>query len=106
MTTAALTAARPVVTARADVADGVQAADVSARLWPAVQELAAAWGPGYRVEMGGTLEESVKGQNAINAMMPVMLAAMLLVLMVQVQGFSQLALVLVTAPLGVVGAAL
>lgn len=95
----------PVVTARADVADGVQAADVSARLWPAVQEMAAGWGPSYRVEMGGTLEESVKGQNAINAMMPVMLAAMLLVLMVQVQGFSQLALVLVTAPLGVVGAA-
>ena len=96
----------PVVTARADVVDGVQAADVSARLWPAVQELAAAWGPWYRVEMGGTQEESAKGQGAINAMMPVMLAAMLLVLMVQVQGFSQLALVLVTAPLGVVGAAL
>lgn len=94
-----------VITARADAADGVQAADVSARLWPAVQELAAGWGRGYRVEMGGTLEESAKGQTAINAMVPVMLAAMLLVLMIQVQGFSQLALVLVTAPLGVVGAA-
>ncbi len=95
-----------VLTARADIVDGVQAPDVSteilARLGPVIEALPA----GYRIETGGSIEESAKANVALAAVFPVMAVVMLAILMVQVQSFSRLALVFVTAPLGVIGATL
>ena len=62
--------------------------------------------PGYRIEVGGDKEESAKSQGSIFKMMPVMAFLMLLFLMLQLQSFSKLALVLLTAPLGLIGVAL
>jgi multidrug efflux pump subunit AcrB len=59
----------------------------------------------YRIETGGSIEESVKANSALVAVLPAMLVVMLALLMIQLQSFSRLALVLVTAPLGVIGAA-
>jgi multidrug efflux pump len=59
---------------------------------------------GYRIETGGAIEESAKANASLAAVFPVMAVVMLAILMIQLQSFSRLALVFVTAPLGIVGA--
>ena len=61
---------------------------------------------GYRIEVGGDKEESAKSQGSIFKMMPVMAFLMLMFLMIQLQSFSKLALVVLTAPLGLIGVSL
>jgi multidrug efflux pump subunit AcrB len=61
---------------------------------------------GYRVDVGGSVEQSVRGERSLQAIQPIMLALMLTVVMLQMRSFSGTFLVLATAPLGVIGAAL
>lgn len=94
------------MTVRAGVADGVQGPDVATRIDKALAPLRAALPAGYRVEVGGDKEESAKSQGSIFKMMPLMGFLMLVLLMVQLRSFSKLALVLLTAPLGMIGVSL
>jgi multidrug efflux pump len=94
------------ITVRADVVDGVQPPDVTNQIWPQLQGVRDKLAPGYRLEIGGAIEESEKGNASIFAVFPMMLIAMLAILMVQLQSFSRLILVLLTAPLGLIGASL
>jgi multidrug efflux pump subunit AcrB len=93
-----------VLTARADIVDGVQPPDVSNEIAPKLREIVDALPYGYRIETGGSIEESVKANTALVAVFPVMAIVMLALLMIQLQSFSRLALVFVTAPLGLIGA--
>jgi len=93
-----------VLTARGDVVDNVQAPDVTNAVLPKLRPIKAALPYGYRIETGGSIEESVKANAALVVVFPVMAIAMLALLMVQLQSFSRLALVFVTAPLGLIGA--
>jgi multidrug efflux pump subunit AcrB len=93
-----------VLTARADIIDNVQAPDVTNEILPKLQPIKASLPYGYRIETGGSIEESVKANSALVAVFPVMAIVMLALLMVQLQSFSRLALVFVTAPLGLIGA--
>jgi multidrug efflux pump len=93
-----------VLTARGDVIDGVQAPDVSTEILPKLESIKAALPSGYRIEVGGSIEESAKANAALAAVFPVMAIAMLTLLMIQLQSFSRLALVFATAPLGIIGA--
>lgn len=94
-----------VMTVRGDVVDGVQPPDVTRALQPRMDAIAATLPPGYRIETGGSAEESRKANASIAAVLPVTLLAMLTLLMVQLQSFGRLALVFSTAPLGIIGAA-
>jgi multidrug efflux pump subunit AcrB len=94
------------ITVRADVVDGVQAPDVTNAIWPKLQQIRGDLKPGYRIEIGGAIEESEKGNASINKLFPLMILAMLTLLMVQLQSFSRLLLVFLTAPLGIIGASL
>src|SRR5436190_5788301 len=93
-----------VLTVRGDVVDRVQAPDVSKEVEPQLQVIKDALPYGYRIETGGSIEESVKANSALVAVFPVMAIAMLAILMIQLQSFSRLALVFTTAPLGLIGA--
>jgi multidrug efflux pump len=93
-----------VLTVRSDVIDRVQAPDVSNEVAPKLKSIKDALPYGYRIETGGSIEESVKANVALVAVFPVMIIAMLVLLMIQLQSFSRLALVVVTAPLGLIGA--
>ena len=92
------------ITVRSDVIDGVQPPDAANRSWSALASLRAGLPAGYRLEMGGALEESAKANLSLAQLFPVMLLVTLTVLMIQLQNFSRLTLVLLTAPLGIVGA--
>ena len=93
-----------VLTVRGDVIDGVQAPDVSNEVAPRLRSIKDVLPHGYRIETGGSIEESAKANVALVAVFPVMIIAMLVLLMIQLQSFSRLALVVVTAPLGLIGA--
>jgi multidrug efflux pump len=93
----------PVITVRSDIRDGIQAPAVSARVNARLEEIRARLPLGYRIETGGAVEDSGKGQRSIAVVVPVMVLAMLTVLMVQLQSFPRLAMVVLTAPLGIIG---
>ncbi len=94
------------ITVRSDVVDGVQAPDVTHEIWPQLAKIRSDLAPGYRIEIGGAIEESAKANASLFAVFPYMLVAMLTILMIQLQSFSRLLLVLLTAPLGLIGASL
>jgi multidrug efflux pump len=94
------------MTVRAGVADGVQGPDVATRLDKALEAVRAKLPASYRIEVGGDKEESAKSQGSIFKMMPVLGFLTLLFLMLQLRSFSKLALVLLTAPLGMIGVSL
>ena len=94
------------ITVRADVVDGVQPPDVTNAIWPKLKPIRDSLEPAYRIEIGGAIEESQKGNASIMVLFPVMIAAMLTLLMVQLQNISRLVLVFLTAPLGIIGASL
>jgi multidrug efflux pump len=95
----------PTLTVRADVA-GAEAPDVTLALKPGLDELAKGLPLGYGIDAGGAFESSGKSQASIFAVMPLMLAAVLLLLMLQLQDIRKMALVLLTAPLGMIGVSL
>jgi multidrug efflux pump len=94
------------ITVRTDVVDGVQAPDVTNQIWPKLQDIRDHLEPAYRIEPGGAFEESAKGNASIFVLFPLMVLVMLTLLMIQLQSFSRLLLVFLTAPLGIVGASL
>ena len=94
----------PTMTVRADIYDvHVQAATVVTRLAPKLAEITKALPPGYRIEVGGAVEESAKGGASIGAGLPLMVLVMLTVLMMQLQSIQRMILVVLTAPLGLIG---
>ncbi|MGD0564667.1 MAG: efflux RND transporter permease subunit [Roseiarcus sp.] len=95
-----------VMTALSDVANGAQPPDVSRALWSRLASIRESLPPGARIEMGGAIEESQKGNTSIFILFPLMVITMLTLLMLQLQSFSRLAIVFFTAPLGIVGASI
>jgi len=94
----------PTITVRADVL-GAEAPDVTAAVWPRVEELARGLPFGYTIEVGGAQESSATAQRSIFAVMPWLLVIVLLLLMIQLQDIKKMLLVLLTAPLGLIGVA-
>ncbi|MGZ5582445.1 MAG: efflux RND transporter permease subunit [Usitatibacter sp.] len=95
----------PLITVRTDLKDGVQAPVVSQQVSAKLEPIRAKLPPGYRIETGGAIEDAAKGQRSIAVVAPVMIVVMVTALMLQLQSFSRLALVLLTAPLGLIGVA-
>ena len=96
----------PTVTVRADIRGAVQAPVVTQQISPQLDAVRATLPPGFRIEVGGAIEESGKGERSIKAVMPVMVFLVITLLMVQLQNIGRTVLVLLTAPLGLIGVAL
>jgi len=93
----------PVVTIRSDINEATQPPEVSKEIKTALQPLIASLPAGYRIELGGSIEEATKANDALATIFPAMIAAMLIVVMLQVRSFSTMAMVVLTGPLGLVG---
>ena len=93
----------PTLTVRGDLAGKTTGPAVSARVDPLLNGIRAELPPGYRIEMGGTIEESGKSERSITAVMPFMVVVVLTLLMLQLQSFRRTVMVLLTAPLGLIG---
>ncbi|WP_343737591.1 efflux RND transporter permease subunit [Achromobacter sp.] len=94
---------QPTITVQADVIGGAQGIDVTRAIDKKLDTLRAELPVGFRIEVGGPVEESAKGQTSINAQMPLMAVAVLTLLMVQLQSFARVLMVVLTAPLGLIG---
>jgi len=93
----------PTITVRADVADGVQPPDVTNALLPKLEPIKAKLPPGYHIDTGGAWHESRINEKPIQALFPIMIVAVLTLLMLQLQSFSKTMMVVLTAPLGMIG---
>jgi multidrug efflux pump subunit AcrB len=95
----------PSLTVRGVVPDNLQSPDVANAVYAKLKPLRDSLSTDYHIELQGAVEESAKSQSSINEKMPVMLLVILLLLMVQLQHLGKTLLVLVTGPLGLIGAA-
>ncbi|QNP41547.1 efflux RND transporter permease subunit [Lysobacter solisilvae (ex Woo and Kim 2020)] len=96
----------PTVTVRADIRNKLTAPTVVDQILPTLQDIQAQLPEGYLLKTGGTVEDSARGQNSIKAGMPLFLLVVVTLLMLQLRSFSRTALVLLTAPLGLIGVTL
>ncbi|QSX79494.1 efflux RND transporter permease subunit [Agrilutibacter solisilvae] len=96
----------PTVTVRADIRNKLTAPTVVAQILPTLEDVRAQLPEGYLLRTGGTVEDSARGQNSINAGMPLFLLVVVTLLMLQLRSFSRTMLVLLTAPLGLIGVTL
>jgi multidrug efflux pump subunit AcrB len=93
----------PTLTVQADVKPGVLPETVVSSLAPRIDEFAQSLPAFYTTAVGGTVEESKKSQASVIAVVPLMLLIMITILMIQLQSFQRLFLVLIVAPLGLIG---
>ncbi|AYG62310.1 efflux RND transporter permease subunit [Rhizobium jaguaris] len=93
----------PVITVRSDINEATQPPEVSQQILKALQPLIASLPVGYRIEMGGNIEESLKANVALVQIFPAMIAAMLIVIVLQVRSLSTMTMVMLTGPLGLAG---
>jgi multidrug efflux pump len=97
---------QPAITIRADVRGDAQGPDVTKRLSPSLDALRAQLPLGYRIEIGGAIEDSARGQKSIAAGVPLLILTVLTLLMFQLRSLSRTAMVVLTAPLGLIGVTL
>ncbi len=93
----------PTVTVRATLYGKLQPAVVVGQLTPAIDSLRQALPLGYRIEVGGAVEESGKGGKSVALGLPLFIVVVLTVLMLQLRSFSRTVMVALTAPLGMIG---
>lgn len=96
----------PNVTVRADIYGKDQAVDVVREILPQLQGVRDSLPDGYLLDVGGTVEDSTRGQSSVIAGMPLFLLVVLSLLMIQLRSFSRSVMVFLTAPLGLIGVTL
>ena len=94
---------QPSITVQADTRNGAQGLDVTNVIDAKLADIRSHLPVGYRVEVGGSVEQNEKAQSSINAQMPLMVIAVLTLLMIQLQSIGRTFMVVLTAPLGLIG---
>lgn len=94
----------PTITVQSDIDEAFQPPQVSMEILQALAPIIARLPSGYRIEVGGNPEEAAKANNALAPIFPVMLLVTLLILVLQTRSLSGMAMVALTAPLGLIGA--
>lgn len=96
----------PTVTVRADIYDNSQPLTLVNQILPTLEGVRAKLPLGYTLNVGGTIEDSARGQNSVNAGVPLFLVVVITLLMLQLRSISRSIIVFLTAPLGLIGVAL
>lgn len=94
----------PTITVRADIyGTRWQAASLVAQLAPQIERIRAELPPGYLLEVGGAVEEAARGADSVKTGVPLFVFVVTTLLMLQLRSFSRVAMVWLTAPLGLIG---
>jgi multidrug efflux pump subunit AcrB len=93
----------PTITVQSDIHESMQPPQVSLEIQKALQPLVTTLPDGYRIEMGGNIEEATKANDALVPVFPIMIALTMIVIIFQVRSFAAMWMVLATAPLGLIG---
>ena len=94
----------PTITVRGDNVEETQPPDVSSAIWAKLAPLRKELPENYRIEMAGSIEEAKKADSALAPLFPIMILFMMAVIIIQVRSFSALWMVMLTGPLGLIGA--
>jgi len=94
----------PTITVRGDNVESTQPPDVSSAIWAKLAPLRESLPENYRIEMAGSIEEATKANSALLPLFPLMILLMLAVIIIQVRSFSAMWMVMLTGPLGLIGA--
>jgi multidrug efflux pump subunit AcrB len=91
------------ITVRGDIGEEFQPPEISLQIIKGIQPIIAKLPTGYRIEAGAALEEAGKANAALAAIFPIMLVLMMTVIIFQVRSLAAMTMVLLTAPLALVG---
>jgi multidrug efflux pump len=93
----------PSITVRAHLSGNIQAPVASNQVEEKLQIIKASLPLGVTIETGGAIEESSKAGASVAKGAPLFLVVVLTLLIIQLQSFARVFLVLLTAPLGLIG---
>jgi multidrug efflux pump subunit AcrB len=93
----------PTITVRGDIDEALQPPQVSMEVMNALKPIIEQLPAGYKIGMGGNIEEAEKANAALAPIFPVMIVLTLLAIMIQARSFSGMTMVALTGPLGLVG---
>lgn len=96
----------PTIAVRGDPLGKTQPATIIDAIAPQVAAFKARLPDGFRLEVGGPVESSAKANAAIGASWPLIVITTLSLLMLQLGSFPRALLVVLTAPLGIIGVAI
>lgn len=96
---------KPTITVQAEISNGITGNDATKKVFVGIAPLRAKLPPGYKIEVGGSLENSKKSIGYLLKPVPVMVLVIVVLLMLQLQRISLMLLTLLTAPLGIIGVA-
>ncbi|MBB1520014.1 efflux RND transporter permease subunit [Aquipseudomonas guryensis] len=96
----------PTVTVLGDIYGGEQPAGLVKQIMPTLQPIRDALPSGYLLEVGGTVEDSSRGQQSVNAGIPLFILVVMTLLVLQLKSISRSVMVFLTAPLGLIGVTL
>ncbi|QJU56984.1 efflux RND transporter permease subunit [Sphingomonas sp. AP4-R1] len=91
------------ITVRGDISEQRQPPDVSNEIIKEIAPIVASLPAGYKIETAAALEEAGKANVALAKVFPLMIILMMVVIIFQVRSISAMAMVLLTAPLALVG---
>ena len=93
----------PTITVRGDIAEELQPPDVSTAIKMQLQPIIDKLPAGYKIEEAGSIEEAGKATRALVPLFPIMIAATLLIIILQVRSIAAMVMVFATSPLGLIG---
>jgi multidrug efflux pump len=96
----------PTVTVRADIYGDITPPTVTGEILPTLDDVRAMLPPGYLLETGGTVEDSGRGSRSVAAGVPLFVGVVMTLLMLQLRSFPRTLMVMLTAPLGLIGVVL
>ena len=97
---------KPTITVQAEIKNGITGNDATKKVYAELSSLRNSLPPGYRIDIGGSLENSGKSIGFLMQPVPIMILVIVFLLMLQLQRVSLMLLTLLTAPLGIIGVTL
>lgn len=94
---------RPTITVNGAIVEGVTGNDVTQKVYDDLKELRTNLPAGMKIEIGGSLEDSNKTLQGLLKPVPVMIILIMVLLMLQLQDIRKLIIIVITAPLGMIG---
>ncbi len=94
---------QPTITVQANTIEGILSNDATQAVYDSLDGLRAELPSGYRIDIGGSLEMSLKANGWVMQLVPVMILAIITLLMVQLKNIPKMLLTLLTAPMGLIG---
>ncbi len=91
------------ITVRGDIGEEFQPPEISLQVIKTIAPIVSKLPAGYKIETAGALEEANKANIELAKVFPLMFILMMVVIVFQVRSLAAMGMVLLTAPLGLVG---